>query len=294
MSADFPIHNPADLMAAPGFHACLGALALALLSERGALPREVRYLASLRKWLLSQATLALHFEHRNDPSRPPLTPGALQGLLPDTGIAGRNTITAFLQEMRHYGLARPLPDGDRRRHALLAAPAAEALILRWLALHLAALDRVDNADRQARILADHDLLCHVQPTMLRLLLREQGWLHPSPGIALFSGAEAGSHILHHIAARTPAALQGPEFNIGHLTARDLATQYLTSQTHTSRLLTRAAQAGYLRWTQNGRRGDCMVATGLAQEYRRWQAIKFAALSRAFAWAAGRGRDPVLC
>ncbi len=274
------------LLRHPRFHACLTASAGELLATHRQIPREVRYLAGLQKWLLSQATLAIHFAHQADPANPPLTPGALQRMLRGTGAASRNTITAFLQEMQHYGLAHPVPGGDRRRHVLLATPATEALIRRWMDTHLSALDLIDAGGRQALLRDNPGLLRQIQPGMTRRILAQPGWLAPPPGVALFTRADSGSNILHHILVRAPQVLPPDCFDAGRVTARDIAGHFLISQSHTARLLARAGRAGLLRWTHPGRQGNCLVSATLVRDYRAWQALKFAALAQAFAQAAG--------
>ena len=57
----------------PGFVCILAAL-IAF-----AAPRVVRYVASMQKWLITQAIVALHFERKYDEARPPLTAGSLIG-----------------------------------------------------------------------------------------------------------------------------------------------------------------------------------------------------------------------
>lgn len=279
-----PAHDPATLLAEPAFAGCLQAAVGDLLATHARIPHEVRYLADLKKWMLSQAALSLHFAHGRDPGQPPLSPGSLLDLLRHTPVASRNTILAFLQEMRHYNLVTPLPDADRRRRNLRATAHAEALIAIWFETHLRALDLVDAADRAALLRRRPELLAHAQPLMTRRLLHDPAWTLPPEPVALFTRTASGSNILHHLAVRAPWRIAGDWVEIGPVTAQAIAEHYLISASHTGRLLARAADAGLLRWQGAGRRGGCALAAGLVEDYRRWQAVKFAALSGAVAAA----------
>lgn len=289
MERDFPYpfasFGSAELVADPRFRICLSASATELLATHGEIPREVRYVADLQKWLLSQATLALHFRHQTDPLAPQLSPSALLRSLEGTGVASRNTISAFLQEMVHYGLAAPCPSPDRRQRSLIATPLAEALISRWTSTHITALDRIDQGTRAAFLAENPAMIRDIQPRMTQLLLADAAWLQPKASVGLFTHANQGSNLLHHILSHLPWDITTEWVAVGRITARDLAAHYLISQTHIARLLHSAEQAGLLRWPDPDRRGPCEAAAHLVQDYRAWQAAKFAALSTAFKEAA---------
>ena len=279
------------LAASAGFQDCLAFAARALLAAHQDIPREVRYVADLQKWLLSQAGLALHFRHRLDPAAPMLSATALMRQLEGTGTASRNTVHAFLRGMLHYGLLTPAPAGpDRRLRGLIGTPRVETLITRWMLGHLAALDRMDQGDRAARLAADPGLIAQIQPPMADRLLQTPGWLHPPDGVLLFTRTESGSSILHHLLAQVPWRLDGPETTIGPVTAQDLAAQFRISQSQIARILARAGTAGLLRWDRPGRRGRCHVATALVRDYRHWQALKFAALADGLRHLDGAATD----
>jgi hypothetical protein len=275
------------LLADSRFHDCLVFAAAELLATHREIPREVRYLADLQKWQLSQATLALHFEHRLDPARPPISPGNLLRFLVDTPIASRNTVLAFLAEMRHYGLVEPVASVDRRQRIFIARPHTEDLIRRWFRTHLEALDRMDGADRAERLRAAPDLILHAQARMARTLLSIQEWCRPPNAIDLFTRAEGGNSILHDIASRAPWQLPAERVWIGSVTSNGIAALYQISQSHTARVLARARDAGLIGWALAGNRGECWVSPVLVLEYRRWQALKFSAISQAFHEAVDR-------
>lgn len=281
------VYSVDRLLADSRFQDCLVFSAAELLATHREIPREVRYLSDLQKWLLSQATLALHFEHRLDPARPPISPSNLLRFLADTPIASRNTVLAFLAEMRQYGLVEPLANTDRRQRVFVARPHTEDLIRRWYCTHLEALDRMDGAGRAERLRAAPDLILLAQAHMARLLLSAQGWCRPPNAVGLFTRAEAGSNILHDIAARAPWHLPETRVWIGPVTSSGIAGRYLISQSHTARILARARDEGLIGWALAGNRGDCWVSPDLVLAYRRWQALKFSAISEAFQVAVER-------
>ncbi len=278
-------YDAATLLGDAGFAHCLHAAAGELLATHARIPREVRYLADIKKWTLSQAAISLHFAHLHDPARPPLSPAVLQDMLRGTQVASRNTILSFLQEMRHYGLVAPLPDADRRRRSLRATPQAEAVFAIWFETHLRALDLFDRGNRAALLNRRPDLLGRAQPLMTARLLHDPAWTLPPQSVALFTRTASGSNILHHLASRAAWEMSGPWGTIGAVTAQSIASRYLISQSHTARLLARAAESGLLRWHGTGHSRRCEISHLLVTEYRHWQAVKFAALSAAFSTVA---------
>lgn len=71
-------------------------------------PRLVSYVASMQKWLITQAIVAFHFKRQTDPTCPPLTAGALIEFFAPQPVFNKNTLTAHLAEKRTYGLVIPL------------------------------------------------------------------------------------------------------------------------------------------------------------------------------------------
>lgn len=274
-----------------GFHDCLVFSAAELLATHQEIPREVRYLSDLQKWLLSQAMLALHFEHRLDPERPPISPTNLLRFLAGTPVASRNTALAFLTEMRHYGLVEQVACEDRRQRVFVARPQTEDLIRRWYGTHLDALDLIDGAGRGGLLRDNPALIFRAQTRMARLLLSSQGWCRPPETVGLFTRVESGSNVLHDLAARVPWQVSAARVWIGPVTANGIALRYRISQSHTARILTKARDAGLIGWELAGNRGDCWVSSDFVADYRYWQALKFSAISEAFAQAvdlAGNG------
>lgn len=277
-------YSPGELLANCRFHDCLVFSAADLLATHQEIPRAVRYLSDLQKWLLSQATLALHFEHRLDASRPPISPTNLLRFLDGTFVASRNTVLAFLTEMRHYGLVEQVACEDRRQRVFRARPETEDLIRRWFGTHLEALDLIDGGGRAELLRQSPDLILEAQAAMTRQLLAAPGWCQPEASVALFTRAESGSNVLHDLVADVPWHLSGARVWIDPKTAKGIAQRYFISQSHTARILGKARDEGLLGWEFPGNRGRCWVSSDFVAAYRRWQALKFAAISQAFSKA----------
>ncbi|WP_064709800.1 hypothetical protein [Rhizobium bangladeshense] len=270
-------------MADASFAAALRDSALELLAIHRRAPRIVRYVADLQKWLLSQAALALHFERKLDPSRPPLTASNLAKFLVENRIASQNTAVSHLKEMAHYKLLEPVETTDRRTNPLQASGYAETLIRQWFEGHLRSLDGMDAGDRYRRSQADETILYRAQPRIARRLFNDPDWYNPPESIALFARSESGSNILHDLISRVPLApVLGERAWIGDVSARLTAAEYVISRSHAGRLLAAAQNQGLLGWETPQKSGDCWISAKLVLDYRRWQASKFSVISEAVA------------
>ncbi|GEO83978.1 hypothetical protein GCM10007920_09300 [Ciceribacter naphthalenivorans] len=270
-------------MSSPRFAATLEASRDDLLGVHQRLPREVRYVADLQRWLLSQATLAVHFEYKTGLSDLPISPANLLRFLEGTHVSSRNTTLSFLKEMIHYKLVEPLPSGDRRVRSYLAQPYAEDLIREWFHIHLRALDLMDNGNRFSLSQVRPDLLFHAQPLMTRYVLAEREWSDPPEAVAAFVKADSGSNLLHHLAALAAGkpVVDGKVW-IGPMSSARMAQGYLISQSHTGRLFARARKLGAMGWQTTGHGRDCWLAPELVDAYHRWQAVKLSCVARAVA------------
>ncbi|WFU06811.1 hypothetical protein QA648_34085 (plasmid) [Rhizobium sp. CB3171] len=272
-----------DLLANTSFAAALRDAALELLAIHRTAPRVVRYVADLQKWLLSQATLAMHFEHKLNPSCPPVTVSNLRKFLVENHVASHNTAIAHLKEMAHYKLFEPAENADRRTNAMQAAAHTEQLIRQWLDGHLRSLDSIDAGNRYQWSKADPTILFRAQPQIARRLFHHPDWYSPPESITLFVKSESGSNILHDLMSRVPPTADVAERSwIGAVSARLAAADYLISRTHTGRILATAQSKALLGWETATKSGDCWVSANLVLDYRRWQAVKFSVISHVFA------------
>ncbi len=282
--ATAPLAYTADaLVRMERFRDGLASAARELLETHLALPREVHYVADLQRWLLSQMTVALHFENRLDPTAPPISPMNLIRAMQGAGIASRNTVYTFLQEMRRYGFVVPMPGDDRRQRFSQATEKSERLIRRYFDIHLRALDVVDGGQRYAISCRDPGILSQAQPCFARLLLAQDDWHRPPHSIAKFVRSDSGSSVLHDLIKGVPAlsADMTSPIAVGKVSPNALSQRYRISKTHTARLFGLAREAGLVGWDRSSNRGECWVSPELVQAYRRWQAVKLAAVSQAF-------------
>lgn len=268
------------------FFAVLRDAAEQLLAMHDIAPRVVRYVASMQKWLITQAIVALHFERKHDETRPSLTAGSLIEFFAGKQPFSKNTLTAHLAEMSAYGLLLPQESKDRRVRPLQLSVYGETMIGQWLASHLSALDRLDGGERAARLGSDQRLLARIHPLAVRALAFDPDWAQPPASVDLFVRTETGSNILHELICRVPAGLQGIDRPVclGPLPASDVSTRHTLSRGHVQRVFSRAKSEGLLVWSLPGNRGDLFVSQTLLRDYILWQAIKFRAISVAYGQA----------
>jgi hypothetical protein len=276
--------EPHELCKIPRFGDCLASTAKELLAITGRLPREARYLSDMQKWLLSQATFAVHFEHATNPENPPISPTNLLNFLKGTPIASKNTTLAFLQETRQYKLIEAVPTSDKRQQLYRAKPETEELIRFWVITHLTALDLVDDGNRVELMNTYPSLLSYVQPIMTREVLHNSDWCRPVASIANFTHAESGNNILHDVASRAPWEFSEDRIWVGNVTSNGISNRYRMSQSNTARILARARDAGLIGWERPANRGACWISATLVNDYRNWQSLKFSAISKAMQMA----------
>lgn len=278
--------SPMTSSGGAAFFAVLRDAAKELLAMHDVAPRVVRYVASMQKWLITQAIVALHFERKHDETRPPLTAGALIEFFAAELPFSKNTLTAHLAEMAAYGLLVPQECRDRRVRPVQLSAYGETMIGQWLASHLSALDRLDGGDRASSLGSDQRLLARIHPLTVRSLVFHPDWAQPPASVNLFVRTESGSNILHELICRMPASLEGIDQQVclGPLPASDISTRHTLSRGHVQRVFSRAKSEGLLVWSLPGNRGDLFVSQTLLRDYVHWQAIKFRAISVAYGQA----------
>lgn len=274
--------SPMTWSGGSAFFAVLRDAAKELLAMHDVAPRVVRYVASMQKWRITQAIVALHFERKHDETRPPLTAGALIEFFAPHLPFSKNTLTAHLAEMAAYGLLIPQESKDRRVRPLQLSAYGETMIGQWLASHLTALDRLDGGNRASGFNSDQRLLARIHPLVARSLVFDPAWAQPPASVDLFVRTESGSNILHELICRVPADLEGFDRPacLGPLPAGDVSNRHTLSRGHVQRVFARAKSEGLLVWSLPGNRGDLFVSQTLLNDYIRWQAIKFRAISGA--------------
>lgn len=283
-----------EIHAHPRLPAALAGLSAQLRQQYLQNPRLGRTLASHQRWLLSQATLALHFEYDSADKTSGLTVGRLRELVTVTSAASRNTVLNFMEEMRHYRYVQdvPHPQGARsRRRRIVVTELATDAIHHWLLANLNILDMLDGGSRAQRLRDEPHLLHIVQPRAARACLADPRWVDPTDHVGLFQWTEGGALAMDELVircAQTTADEEG-RHSVGPINIRLLADQFLMSHTHLQRLFRKAAEAGVVGWTGARRKADLWVAASFLAEYRAWQAIKLSHVDAAFHTATANER-----
>lgn len=282
-----------EICAHPRLPVALAGLSAQLRQQYLQNPRLGRTLASHQRWLLSQATLALHFEYDSTDKASGLTVGRLRELITVTSAASRNTVLNFMEEMRHYRYVQdvPHPEGARsRRRRIVVTDIATQAIQSWLLANLAILDLLDGGSRAARLVEEPQLVSVIQPLAARACLADPRWVDPVDNVGLFQWTEGGALAMDELLIRcgqNPADEEG-RHSVGPINIRLLADQFLMSHTHLQRLFRKAAEAGVVGWTGARRKADLWVAASFLAEYRAWQSIKLAHVDAAYHQAIARG------
>ncbi|MCV9996815.1 hypothetical protein OE766_00970 [Pararhizobium sp. YC-54] len=247
-------------------------------------PRIARLVAAQQKWLLTQAAYALHLQR--DPADPlsGITAARLLGVIAQTGLASRNTATAFLAELRAYKLVRDVAGSPSKRSRPLepTETSHEAMTL-WFRGQMRSLDLIDKGDRVARLEADPEIFCRAQPLAAKRLIADPAWREPPLSISCFVWTEYGGLILDDFIAR----IANVEPQDGHhwvedLRFSELSSHYSLSRTHVRRLFARAEALGSLGWQErNGSRNRIWATASFVEDYKRWQSVKFCALQWAY-------------
>ncbi|PDT15224.1 hypothetical protein CO670_18665 [Rhizobium sp. J15] len=276
-----------QLVGNPSFLMSIRFLAGQLRGMFDAGPRLARLLASQQRWLLTQTAFALNLEY--DPSDPTsgLTAVRLTGRITAYKVASRNTVLAFIEELYTYRFITHTPGDERRRpRHFEPAEVSHQAMFAWIHANLAALDLLDGGERAAIFQANPSLMRLIQPRIACHCLEDAAWREPPEQVALFLWTEAGGLVVDHLMSRMDIENAEPDrFPVGRVETRALAADFMMSRTHLQRLLAKAAQRGCLGWHDETRKTHLWVSRDFVEQYRAWQAVKFAYVDEAFEWAA---------
>ncbi|WP_455271450.1 hypothetical protein [Rhizobium herbae] len=252
-------------------------------------PRIARLVAAQQKWLLTQAAYALHVQR--DPTDPlsGITASRLLDLIAKTGLASRNTATAFLAELRAYKLVRDVAGSPSKRSRPLepTETSHEAMTL-WFRGQMRSLDLLDNGNRVARLEANPEIFRRAQPLAAKRLITDPAWREPPLSISCFVWTEYGGLILDDFIARIANVEPEDGYHwVEDLRFAELSSHYSLSRTHVRRLFARAEALGSLGWEdRNGNRNRIWATAAFVGDYKRWQSVKFCALEWAYGEAVG--------
>jgi hypothetical protein len=281
-------YDPSALLRMPGIEETLTGIGRELTRIHDETPRVVHYVSDLRRWLITQIALSLYFDQQTGADPGGLTASRLLKLEPLKRYASRNTVSAHLLQMRRFNIFTVEAQGDMRTRPLIPVEEALRLIRIWLDEHLAALDNLDGGDRLAFSRANPSLLQHAQPRIARTLLADPAWADPPESIAIFTLSGMGSNLLHDLISRVSLPRNDAgRLPIGPLRPRSLVARYGVSRSQVIRLLARAQSVSDIGWADPPYGGEAWISKRLFDSYLYWQAVKLAAVSRAFVDASER-------
>ncbi|WP_052699837.1 hypothetical protein [Martelella endophytica] len=234
-----------------------------------------------RRWLMSQAALALAWDGENR-----LTVSNLVEALVPFKVASPNTIRDFVDESVKYGFIEPDPAraSIRPRYWRPTGPVVET-VAQWLYANLAMLDALDGGDRRLRFAEDPGIVTRLQPRFAWNSLRDPRWREPPARIGLLQRSISGGLVMDTIIIDVGDQPRGTErFIIPAIDAREMAGRILISRTHLQRVLRKVISAGGLGWTGRAFDSDMWVDSAFIDEYCGWQAVKSHYIDEAFEWA----------
>ncbi|MCV9940740.1 hypothetical protein OIU35_30700 [Boseaceae bacterium BT-24-1] len=271
------------LLAQPLFDRAVHRLAQGFLAVQTAAPRLASQFSTQQRWLMSHAALSRYFRGL-DLGRPGLSQREFVEEVLAHGLASRNTAASFFTEALQYGLVQPT-----RMHAGLAEPAPSTLwaLTQWYAIHLTALDSLDNGARTSRLqAADGALLKGIEPATAAALLSSKMIRVPPPAYAVFASVDEGGSLMDRLMVGVDIAAARDEeralTDVSSISA--LARPFNLSRTHAGRTLAAAAAMGSLGWSGVRGRSPIWLSRGFRDEYARFQAAKLAIIGAAFAQA----------
>lgn len=260
----------------------LGAIRSLASNLRGAYhdnPRIARLLSAHQKWLMTQAGMALNLQ--SGPRG--FTVAQLRELVTENGIASRNTVQNYLDQLEIYRYVEKAAPISVRPKRYKATAISEQSMLMWFITNLAALDGLDGGTRAAQMMARPELLALAQPRAALNCLRDRNWVEPPTRVGLFLWTEAGALVMDDFISRIEDAdRQSDRIDIGFVDARAMAAEFMMSRTHLQRLLNKAAEQGTMGWHDDSLRSGMWFSRDFLDEYCSWQAIKFKYVNDAFA------------
>lgn len=274
-----PIYRADTLAAMPKFIDCLAFSNQALLDIHKQMQREVRYVADMRRWVLTHGALMLNFAHQIDPTTPPLTATNLYREVSITGMASPNTVTSFLKELEALGYIEALPGPNRRNRAYRMSPFSERMFYIYLGINLGGLDLIDGAGRSDATRADPTILTHMHPIFARLMMIDHAYHTPPTSLTPLINTTIGISVLNEMTRGIGSLSQEHDerIPISIDSASAMAQRYGTSRANVARLLTKVQSAGDFGKDKDG----FWISRTLLHDYHCWQALKFAHTSTAF-------------
>ena len=283
-----PLYTADDLVLSPKFSECLAFCNDALLTLHRQIPREVRYVADIRRWIMTHGALALNFSHKINPALPALSASNLFREISHTGIASPNTVTSYLQEIHARGYIQLLPGDDRRVRAYCMTEFSERMFYLYLRINLQALNKIDGLGRDKDADANPLILTLMHPIFARLMLNDQNYYMPPPSIAPLVNTTIGISILNEMTRdqKSEPPEKGNRIRVQMGSASSMAKHYGVSRGNVSRLLAKLQETDNYGSDEQG----AWVSRRLLDDYHHWQTLKFAHSGTAYAQACEQLRQ----
>lgn len=274
-----PVYTVDALVASSGFLECLAFCNHQLLTLHRQMPREVRYVADLRRWVMTHGALALHFSHQIDPGSPALSPSSLFREIAHTGIASPNTVASFLKELHARGYIALLSESDRRVRAYRMTEFSEKMFYIYLQISLQGLDLMDAAGRAESAKANPHILTYMHPLFARRMLQDPMYYAPPDSIAPLVNTTIGISILNEMTRAQKEDISGEGRIYIHLgSASAMAKHYGVSRGNVARLLAKVQASGNYGHDTRG----TWVSEQLLRDHHHLQALKMSHSSLAYA------------
>lgn len=278
-------YTPDELVRHPAFINGLSDLAKTLRAVFAEGPRLAKMLAAHQRWMLSQAGMALHLENGEGG----LTIASLRDLITPYGIASRNTVQNFLEQLEIYRFIEVVGKNGRyypRRYR--ATEASEGAMFRWYASNLMVLDGLDGGMRAAQLISNPLLFRLSHPSAIRNCIESKEWREPPARVAMFMWTEGGGLVVDDFIARVKNVdVTQKRIDIGYVNMPDLASEFMMSRTHLQRLMRKATELELVGWADDTPRPSMWLSREFVQEYAAWQAVKISHVNNAFVSALER-------
>ncbi|WP_146806859.1 hypothetical protein [Acetobacter cibinongensis] len=280
-----------EIVALPGFPQCLSFCNQKLLEIHRKMPREVRYVADLRRWVMTHGALALHFSHQVDPTQPVLSATNLFREIEHIGIASPNTVTSYLKEIHARGYIIALPQADQRVRAYRMTEFSEKMFYLYLQISLQGLDLIDGAGRAERVNSDPRILTYMHPIFARRMLRDPLYYAPPPSIAPLVNTTIGISVLNEMTrAQKEKSTDDGRVYIHLGSASAMAKHYGVSRGNIARLLSKVQNAGHYGQNASG----TWVSAQLLRDHHILQGLKMAHSAAAYREAQKMRTRELLC
>ncbi|OCJ11238.1 hypothetical protein A6U86_22435 [Rhizobium sp. AC27/96] len=243
--------------------------------------------ASQQRWLMALAGFALYYGGV-DGEPPGLHANRFATYVVEHEIASHNTALSFMQDMLAEGFLRYLPNAPDRR-ARPMEPTEEAIrqLGKWLAIHLAVLDRLDGGRRSVLFAKRPELIAALQPAISVGIIDSVDVRRPGDTFDLFTWVNSGGVIMDYLISRVGLVDSVTHRAIvGRIAFTDICRRFHISRTHAKRLMNRAVKMQSIGWTGSSGRSQLWLSCGFIQEYRNFQAEKFAIIEGVWKSAFG--------